>query len=421
MNVSRPLVVGLSIGGVVLAVLGMSLATREQAPAVPGQDADLIPIFEIDPMWPKPLPNNWVTGGVVGVSVDDQDRVWIMHRPSFIAANERAAADGNASICCFPAPPVLVFDQAGNLVESWGPQRDPANPGSAIAEDTGPVPGWEQWAQSEHGIHIDHKGFVWTGGNGQKDSRVLKFTQDGDFVMQIGNYAPYGTTGPGHDGGPDSHDTQNLNKPSKAVVDPSTNEVFIADGYGNRRVIVFDADTGEYKRHWGAYGNPPDDTDTYNATRGGVDATYDPEIASKQFGRATHGIALSRDGMVYVADRTNNRVQAFETDGTFVAEGFIDRNARGFGSAFDVALSVDPQQRFLYVADGMNQRVVVLRRDTLELVSRFGSGGPYPGGFYAVHALATDSKGNLYTGETLHGRRVQRWVYKGLRPQSSED
>ena len=415
MKVTRNLFVGLSLVIVVVALSVGSKVLLEKAAAGQPQGSEQVPVFEVDPLWPKPLPHNWVIGGVVGVAVDAQDRVWIMHRPSFIAANERAAADGLSSFCCFPAPPVLAFDQEGNLVKSWGPQRKPANPGSAISESSETIPGWEHWPQSEHGLYIDYKGNVWTGGNGQKDSRVLKFTQDGEFIMQIGSFAPYGTSGPGHDGGPDSHDTENFNKPTTMVVDPETNELYVADGYGNRRVIVFDADTGEYKRHWGAYGNPPDENDTYNDRRGGVDTDYDPNRASKQFGRGTHGIRVSTDGRVYVADRTNNRVQGFRTDGTFLGEGFIDRHARGFGSAFDVALSADPDQRFLYNADGMNQQVVVLRRDTLEVVTRFGGGGPYPGQMYAVHSIATDSMGNVYTGETLHGRRVQRWLYKGLR------
>ena len=393
--------------------VGQALLDKAVASA---QSGEPVPVFEVDPTWPKPLPNNWVIGGVVGVSVDPMDRIWIMHRPSFIAANERAAADGLSSVCCFPAPPVLAFDQSGNLVKAWGPQRKPSSPGSAISESTEIVPGWEHWAQSEHGIYVDYKGFVWTGGNGQKDSRVLKFTQDGKFVMEIGGFAPYGTNGPGHDGGPDSHDTKYFNKPATMVVDPGTDELYVADGYGNRRVIVFDANTGEYKRHWGAYGNEPDENDTYNDRRGGVDTDYDPNIVSTQFGRATHGVRVSSDGTrVYVADRTNNRVQAFRTDGTYLSEGFIDRYALGFGSAFDLALSPDPEQRFIYTADGMNQRVVVLQRDTMEILTSFGRGGPYPGQMYALHSIATDSRGNVYTGETLHGRRVQRWLYRGMR------
>ena len=342
-----------------------------------------MPTFQVDPAWPT-IPNNWQFGQVASVAVDDQDHVWVLQRPGTLGPEEQGRA----------APPLLEFDEAGRFVQAWG----------------GPDEGYE-WPSSEHGVYVDQSGYVWIGGNGDNDHQILKFTKTGQFVMQIGRAGQSQGNG----------DTQNLNRPADAFVHAPTNELFVADGYGNRRVIVFDADTGEYKRHWGAYGNRPDDADTYNATRGGVDKTYDPTIASKQFGRAVHGIALSRDGMVYVADRTNNRVQAFKTDGTYVGEGFIDRQARGFGSAFDVAVSADPEQQFLYVADGMNQRVVVLRRDTLQIVSRFGTGGPYPGGFYAVHALATDSQGNLYTGETLHGRRVQRWVYKGTRPRTVED
>lgn len=354
-----------------------------------GAGGDRAPQFEVDPLWPKQLPNNWIMGSVVGVSVDANDRIWMIHRPSSLVDNEKAAAlNPPRAECCFPAPPVLVFDQAGNLVKSWG----------------GAKSGVDQWPDSEHGIFVDHKGNVWLGGNGAKDAQVMKFTQDGTFLMKIGNKGQ----------GRGSNDRENFRQPTTVYVDPATNEAYVADGYGNRRVAVFDADTGAYKRHWGAYGNTPDDDDPYNAGSANVAANYQPDDPpAKQFGRAVHCAAVSKDGFVYVCDRTNNRIQVFRRDGTFVREAFINRKARGFGSAFEVGFSTDPRQQFLFNVDGMDEKVDIIRRDTMEIVGRFGHKGRQPGQFFAVHSIAVDSKGNLYTGETLEGKRLQRFLYRG--------
>ena len=356
--------------------------------AARGQGAGQVPRFQVDSLWPKPLPHRWIMGSVVGVSVASTDRIWMIHRPSSLSDNERAAAlDPPLAACCVPAPPILVFDQEGNLVDSWG----------------GPGAGY-QWPQSEHGLYVDDKDNVWIGGNGPNDHQIVKFTQDGRFLLQIGRS--------GMSQG--SNDTENLKQPTTMTVDPVANEVYVADGYGNRRVIVFDADTGEYKRHWGAYGNRPDDADPYNASGATVGPDYDPDKPpSRQFSRAVHGVTISEDRLVYVADRVNNRVQVFEPDGTFVKEAFGDKRTRGFGSVFELAFSKDRGQQFLYNPNGMNQSVDILRRDSLEVVARFGQGGRYPGQFYAVHNIAVDSRGNIYTGETLEGKRLQRFVYQG--------
>jgi hypothetical protein len=369
--------------GILLGVVALGIGGRWLERSALAQNARQVPIFEVDPMWPKPLPNRWIMGSVIGVSVDSRDRVWMVHRPSSLTDNEKGAVvDPPLSECCVPAPPILVFDQAGSLVKSWG----------------GPGAGYE-WPRSEHGIHVDYKDNVWVAG-----THVLKFTQDGKFLLQIG--------APGKSGG--SNDIEHLNRPTTMTVDPATNEVYVADGYGNRRVIVFDADSGKYQRHWGAYGNKPDDSDEYNSTSAVVSKDYDPMKPSKQFSRAVHGVAISKDGLVYVSDRVNDRIQVFRKDGTFVKELFINRHTRGFGSAFESAFSPDPQQQFLYNVDGMNQKVDVIRREPLQIIAAFGHGGRYPGQFYAVHSVATDSKGNIYTGETLEGKRLQRFLYRGM-------
>jgi len=339
------------------------------------------PYFDVDPFWPKPLPNHWVLGSTIGVSVDDRDHVWIIHRPGSIDDNFKAAVvTPQVGRCCTPAPPVLEFDQAGNLVGHWG----------------GPGPGYE-WPVSNHGITVDHKGNVWIGGNDEaKDTQVLKFTRQGKFILQIGKQCV-------HNG---SDDTQNLWRAAKIFVDPPTNEAYIADGYGNRRVIVFDADTGKYKRHWGAYGVKPDDAKI---------GDYEPgEPPSKHF-RTVHCVIVSKDRFVYVCDRVNDRVQVFRTDGTFVKEMFFETKTIRSGSVWDMAFSRDPQETYIYQVDGVNEEVRVLRRDTLEVVTVFGDGGRQPGQFYGVHNIAVDSKGNLYTTETYNGARLQRFLYKGVR------
>ncbi len=388
MTTGRNLVPGATIL-MLLVTLAVGQHLLEGTVVARGQGSGQVPRFQVDPLWPKPLPNRWVMGSVVGVSVDSRDQIWMIHRPSSLSDNERAAAlDPPLAACCVPAPPILVFDQEGNLVDSWG----------------GPGPGY-QWPQSEHGLYVDYKDNVWISGNGPNDHQIVKFTQDGRFLLQIGRS--------GMSRG--SNDTENLKQPTTMTVDPVANEVYVADGYGNRRVIVFDADTGEYKRHWGAYGNRPDDADPYNASGATVGPDYDPDKPpARQFSRAVHGVTISEDRLVYVADRVNNRVQVFEPDGTFVKEAFVDKRTRGFGSVFELAFSKDSGQQFLYNPNGMNQSVDILRRDSLEVVGRFGQGGRYPGQFYAVHSITVDSRGNIYTGETLEGKRLQRFLYQGM-------
>jgi DNA-binding beta-propeller fold protein YncE len=368
---------------VLLAVLGAGLADTATVMA---------PRFEVDLTWPKPLPNHWILGSTIGVSTDSKDHVWIIHRPGSLEPGEvHATTNPPTAQCCMPAPPVLEFDQAGNLLRHWG----------------GPGKGFD-WPVSNHGITIDYKGNVWIGGNnrtaetGPQDDAVLKFTQDGQFLMQIGK--------PGQSKG--SNDVENLKQPAKIFVDPKTNEVYIADGYGNHRVIVFDADSGSYKRHWGAYGHKPDDVNL---------GPYKPGDPAAQFRNPVHCAQLSDDGLLYVCDRVNDRIQVFRPDGTFVKEAFLETGTLGSGSAWDIAFSRDPQQKYIYVADGENDRVHILDRESLEVLTSFGEGGRQPGEFYGVHSIATDSKGNIYTTETYRGQRVQRFIYKGLAPVTSRD
>jgi DNA-binding beta-propeller fold protein YncE len=400
------------VGALVVALLlslGIGSVLLEKRAAVEAAGVQA-PRFEVDPMWPKPLPNHWLLGMTIGVSVDAQDHIWIIHRGGSLERMENyAAANPPASECCSAAPPVLEFDEEGNLIGHWG----------------GPGQGYE-WPASNHGITVDYKGNVWIGGNGRtaqllpptqaaalneqqpgggpfNDNMVLKFTQDGKFLMQIGHA--------GKSQG--SNDINNLKGPAKMFIDKEANELYVADGYGNHRVIVFDADTGKYKRHWGAYGHKPDDTSL---------GLYNPDAPiAQQFRNPVHCAELANDGLLYVCDRANDRIQVFKKDGTFVKEAIIAKRTLGDGSVWDIAFSKDPQQKYVFLADGSNEKVYIMLRDTLEILTSFGDGGRQPGEFYAVHSIATDSKGNIFTTETYRGQRVQKFVYKGMAPVTKKD
>ncbi len=377
MEIRRMLAAGVATPTLALAL--WSCAADGQSLAEKGSGA---PAFEVDPFWPKPLPNRWIIGQVSGVAVDDRDHVWIVHRPGTLTAREAGAVqDPPLGECCVPAPPVIEFDPDGNVVQAWG----------------GPGEGYH-WPESEHGIHVDHRGHVWIGSNGRGDQVVLKFTRDGEFLLQLGE--------PGRTGG--SNDTTLLGQPANIFVDPETDEVYIADGYGNRRIIVFDAETGAYRRHWGAYGERPDDAPL---------GPYDPDASpARHFRSPVHGVRVSRDGRVYVADRVNNRIQVFQRSGEFVTEAFLAPRTLAMGAVWDVELSRDPEQAWVFVPDGTNNKVWVVRRETLEVVGSFGRGGRWAGQFGWVHNLAQDSQGNLFATEVETGKRVQRFRFVGTPP-----
>jgi DNA-binding beta-propeller fold protein YncE len=379
-----------------------------------------VPAFQVDPLWPKPLPNHWILGSVTGVAVDSRDHVWIVHRgaDSLNARTEMGLGTEppSAEGCCAAAPPVLEFDADGNLVSHWG----------------GPGQGYD-WPMTPGGIAVDAKGNVWItaagwpeppaargGGAGRGraagaagaagagaaapaappppparpfDAHILKFSATGQFLQQLGK--------PGASEG--SAGKATFNRPAGLAFDASANEIYVADGYTNRRVVVLDATTGAYKRHWGAYGAAPDDATL---------PAYDPAAPpAKQF-RTVGCVELSRDGQVYVCDRQNNRIQVFRKDGTFVKEVVVSKGTLGNGSVWDIAFSSDTEQRYLFAADGQDHTVAVLVRATLTQTGTLGSGGRWPGAFYAVGSVAVDSRGNLYTGETLEGKRVQKFAPK---------
>jgi hypothetical protein len=353
----------------VAVVVAVTLVT-----GVAGQNAPAPPALQVDPFWPT-MPETFFLGPVRGLSVDRQDHVWIVHDPSSISADIRgAAASPPQAECCVAAPQVLEFDEAGRYVQGWNLSGEGYEP-----------------LQQVHGIFVDHRDRVWISSERQGDNHILAFDRAGRFVRQIGRK--------GQSQG--SNDTANVNRAADMWVVPAADELYVADGYGNRRVVVFDAETGAYKRHWGAFGARPDDSAKPVRTTAG------PSPA--QF-NLVHDVAVSNDGLVYVADRNNNRVQVFRPEGTFVRETFVARETSTTnGTVYSLAFSADPAQRFLYVADAGNGRIRVLARDTLQVVTLIGRWGRQAGQFMVPHSIATDSQGNLYVAEIREGR-VQKFV-----------
>ncbi|HEX9893515.1 MAG TPA: hypothetical protein VGA78_06305 [Gemmatimonadales bacterium] len=368
-----------------LPVLG-SAQLPPPAPLAKGERG--VPGYEVDPSWPRPLPGKWILGQVSGIWVDSRDHVWVLHRPRTLTPREAGAVQTPPiSECCIPAPSVLQFDPEGNVVRAWG----------------GPGHG-DFWPGSEHTIYVDHQDNVWIGSSARTDHVVQKYSPDGKLLLQIGQ--------PGQTAG--SNDTTLLGGPAGITVDPAANEVYIADGYVNRRVIVFDAATGRYRRHWGAYGKRPDDASL---------PLYDPAAPpSPQFRSAdprvvaVHAVRIDQDGLVYVADRGNNRIQVFRKNGEFVKEAFLARETLAMGSVWDITFSRDPEQRWVFVPDGTNQKVWILRRSDLRVAGEFGRGGRNAGYFGWVHNLTIDSRGNIYTSEVDIYKRVQKFRPAGSLP-----
>ena len=368
----------------VLFAFGALLLGSCASPPSPGPQAREVPVFEVDPAWPK-LPAKWVFGQVSSVSIDEQGHAWILQRPTSVRADQKGMI----------APPVLEFDAAGNFIQGWG----------------GPGAGYD-WPEIEHGIYVDPKGFVWIGGNGKTDHHLVKFTKAGKFVMQIGKKGA----------SKGNRDTQNVNMAADTFVYSKTNELFVADGYGNKRIIVFDADTGAFKRMWGAFGNealdkvpaPPKVPEDQR-----IPAKEETGPGPDQFVNPVHAARVSNDGLVYVSDRGGKRVQVFTLEGKFVNQVFVDRWCEvphcGNGQTVaSTAFSHDPEQRFLYVASRSPARVWILDRKTLQPLDSFGRPGVAPGEFYVLHHMNVDRQGNLYVTEVQDGKRAQKFVFKGL-------
>lgn len=449
----------------VLAAFVFAVAVPS-ATAVADDDGNIkAPRFEVVPGWPKPLPNNWLIGQVGGIAVDQYDNIWILQRQRTLTSDEAGALDqydddgniildpdgnpvnelgqarpaGAISECCFPAPAVMQFDPEGNLLQAWGGPADPGFVGPGGRCD--PAAGC-QWPAGEHGIYVDHNDYVYIGGNGTgngnvggnparwagthgADSMVLKFSNDGTFLLQIGD--PGQSSPVSNDTNGAANGTPQVYRPADMEVDPETNELYIADGYGNHRVLVVDAATGMYKRHWGAYGQNPVDDAAADAV-GPYSDDRDAGVVPLHFRNPVHCARITRDGLVYVCDRVNDRIQVFDKNVVgavcdnsgqqegqcgFVAEKFVSPLTLGPGSVWDLDTSSDIWQSCLHNADGSNQRVDTLDRASLEVLASFGRGGRSAGQFHWVHNLAVDSKGNIYTAEVDTGKRAQKFRRKG--------
>ncbi len=373
-----------------LVALGIG-QSKLQEPTIAASNDVMAPAFLVDPLWPKPLPNHWITGNTIGVDVDDRDHIFTVHRNTenmFGGRTEIGLALGVAE-CCTPAPPILEYDIEGNLINAWG----------------GPVEGAPyQWPESNHGIEVAANGDVWIGGNGGPDSHVLVFTRDGEYIRTVGV--------PGEEF--DSNSTTAFGRVAEIAIDEDAGEAYFADGYVNKRVAVVDVATGAFKRYWGAYGSTDIDDD--------ADDTYTPgQPGPDVFRGPVHCAEPSNDGLIYVCDRGADRVQIFRPDGTFVSEHIYNPATLAQGSTWDIAFSPDEGQEFIYLADGQNFKISIIDRASMEVLYTFGDGGRQPGLFYAPHSIATDSEGNIYTTETYEGKRVQKFLYQGMRPVTVRD
>ena len=378
----------LLLGTVLLCGLGAPVAMH-------AQDA---PVYKVDPFWPKPLPNKWIMQQVVDIEVDRQDNVWMINRPDPKPDEMGATTLPPRAECCALGPEIMEFDIRGNLLKSWS--------GAA-------VPGWPGRLQS---LNVDRAGNIWVSGTDTGDS-ILKLSINGNLIWDFGHRATKGAPLKQN-----NQQTETLNGIGAFALDDDAREIYVADGFVNKRILVYDMDTGAFKRGWGGHGIPLSEIDNDPSPPYDISG---PPPDQKQFAPILHCILIAKDGLVYVCERGNDRIQVFTKEGRFVTSYFVhpSTQARGpncggpfgvkdgpCGTVFHLTFSHDPQQKYVYVADGTNNMVWVLNRKDGTLVSSFGGNGRYAGQLHWVDAITVDSKGNLYTGEVEDGKRIQKFV-----------
>jgi DNA-binding beta-propeller fold protein YncE len=363
------------------------------------QQAVHAPEYEVDATWPKPLPNNWLIGQIGGLAVDKHDHIWVNQRPRSLTDDEKGAVPNpptrteSRSLCCKPAPSVMEFDTNGNLLQAWG---GPEDPGKCVAPAC-------IWPANEHGMFVDNDDHVWLAGNGPRDRMLLEFTRDGKFLLMIGG---------SFEAPPDSNSKTSVGRAAGIFVDTTTRELYVADGYLNSRVVKFNSGTGAFIKAWGAYGNPPLEAPPPQKPSEST-ATYSqqpPDPASPNFNRPVHCIVVANDGLVYVCDRSNNRIQVFNRDGQFQRQFVFDPTTRGNGAVWSIVLSLDRDQQFLFYADGENNLIRIVNRKSGQVLRTFGRSGRNAGQFHWVHQIAIDSRSNIYTGEVDTAKRLQKFV-----------
>jgi DNA-binding beta-propeller fold protein YncE len=369
--------------------------------------AQTAPAYRVDPFWPKPLPHKWIMQQVPTLAVGPDDHVWVFNRSRQIRPDENGASTNPPRTeCCIAGPAVLEFDPAGNLIQGWG--------------GPGYVANWPV----EQTINVDRDSNVWISGTGRGES-ILKFSRDGKLLKDFGHRPPplpAQQTPPL----PLVENNQQTDVLISGVAgfdfDEDARELYVADTeFINKRILVFDMESGAFKRGWGGKGVPL--SEIPNERVPAYD-TSGPPPDIKEF-NVLHCIHLSNDGLVYVCDRGNDRVQVFTKQGKFVTQFWIHTStpARGAecggpgsdkygpcGTVFNLAFSPAPQQNFVFIADGANDKVWIVNRRTGMVVGAIGDNGRMAGQFHFIDGVATDSKGNIYTGEVETGKRVQKFV-----------
>ncbi|HKQ10450.1 MAG TPA: hypothetical protein VJS85_04610 [Rhizomicrobium sp.] len=415
------------------------------------------PGFVVDAGWPQPLPHSWLLDQIGGLYVDRHDHVWIIHRPRAMTDAEAALEtrggsggknglgfdrpNGPIGDCCNAAPAVMEFDSNGKLLRAWGGPTDPGWLESHCKAADGCI-----WPNREHAMYVDHNDNVWIAGNGASpidpksawtthkdggDGFVLKFDRDGNFKMRIGG-TPTGPASNDTNGG--INGTPLLYLPADIAVDPKTNRLYVADGYGNRRILIVDADTGKYIGHFGAYGNNPVDDAAAKAAGPWIPDAMKGNKRPAFFRSPVHCVKLAEDGKIYVCDRGNDRIQVFDKNDPalgkpcsnpngeagkcgYVAEQWISAKTESLpllpGTAVSLSFSRDKAQSCLYVADNTNTTIYLINRSNLQELGRLGRSGRNAGQFHWLHQVSLDSKGNIYTAEVDNGKRIQKFVRYG--------